>query len=95
MTESEKTAIPNEAGINRWLKDLNETYPPDDMELQSYVFQPNQRRTKMDNQDMKEALKDVNMEYRKDAIFVEVLNLRAHVARLLKRIDELERHVLP
>ena len=49
----------------------------------------------MEDQDMKEALKDVNMEYRKDAIFVEVLNLRAHVARLLKRIDELERHVLP
>ena len=39
---------------------------------------------------MKEALKDVNMEYRKDAIFIEVLNLRAHVARLLMRVDELE-----
>ena len=79
MTESEKTAIPNEAGINRWLKDLKETYPPDEMELQS-----------MDNQDIKEAIKDVNMEYRKDAIFIEVLNLRAHVARLLRRVDELE-----
>ena len=75
MTESD----PNKAGINRWLKDLKETYPPDEMELQS-----------MDNQDIKEAIKDVNMEYRKDAIFIEVLNLRAHVARLLRRVDELE-----
>ena len=40
--------------------------------------------------DMKEALKDVTMEYRKDTTFIEVLNLRAHVARLLRRVDELE-----
>ena len=46
-------------------------------------------------QDMQEALKDVNMEYRKDKIFIEVLNLRAYVARLLRRVDELERQVLP
>ena len=86
MTESD----PNEAGIKNWLKDLNEIYPPDEMELQSYIFQPNQKSIEMDNQDMKEALKDVNMEYRKDAIFIEVLNLRAYVARLLRRVDELE-----
>ena len=44
----------------------------------------------MQDDDMKEALKGVNMEYRKDAIFIEVLNLRAYVARLLRRVDELE-----
>ena len=49
----------------------------------------------MQNEDMKEALKDVNIEYRKDKIFIEVLNLRAYVARLLRRVDELERQVLP
>lgn len=49
----------------------------------------NQRRMKMDD-DMKEALKDVNMDYRKDKIFIEVLNLRAYVARLLRRVDELQ-----
>ena len=50
----------------------------------------NQRSIEMQNEDMKEALKDVNMEYRKDKIFIEVLNLRAYVARLLRRVDELE-----
>ena len=49
----------------------------------------------MDNQDMKEALKDVRPADKKDKIFIEVLNLRAYVARLLKRVDELERRVLP
>ena len=45
------------------------------------------------DQDMKEALKDVTIEYRKDAIFIEVLNLRAYVARLLRRVDELDKTI--
>ena len=45
-------------------------------------------------QDMQEALKDVNMEYRKDKIFVETLNLRAYVNRLLARNAELESKAL-
>ena len=40
--------------------------------------------------DLKEDLKEVTMDYRKDTIFIEVLNLRAQVARLLRRVDELE-----
>ena len=45
--------------------------------------------------DMKEALKDVNAYSKKTDMFFDVLNLRAYVARLLRRIDELERQVLP
>ena len=44
---------------------------------------------------MKEALKNVGANNKKDKIFIEVLNLRAYVARLLRRVDELERQVLP
>ena len=45
--------------------------------------------------DMKEALKDVDMQNSKEDIFIEALNLRAYVARLLRRVDELERKALP
>ena len=45
--------------------------------------------------DMKEALKNVGANNKKDKIFIEVLNLRAYINRLLKRVDELERRVLP
>ena len=48
----------------------------------------------MDNQDMKEALKDVNAYSKKTDMFFDVLNLRARVARLLRRVDELERLAL-
>ena len=40
---------------------------------------------------MQEALKDVTMFDKKDEIFVEVLNLRAYVNRLLARNAELEK----
>ena len=50
----------------------------------------NYRSIKMEDLDMKEALKDVRPTDKKDKIFVETLNLRAHVARLLRRADELE-----
>ena len=54
----------------------------------------NQRSIEMDD-DMKEALKDVDMQNSKEDIFIEALNLRAYVARLLRRVDELERKALP
>ena len=41
--------------------------------------------------DMQEALKDVTMFDKKDKIFVELLNLRAMVNRLLARNAELEK----
>ena len=94
LIKNEALPSGNEEGIKNWLKALNETYPPDEMQLQSYVFEPNQRSNKMTD-DIKEALKDVTMDYRKDAIFIEVLKLRAYVARLLRRVDELERQALP
>ena len=39
---------------------------------------------------MKEALKDVNMRDNKEDVFIEVLNLRAYVNRLLARVKEIE-----
>ena len=39
---------------------------------------------------MKEALKNVGANNKKDKIFLEVLNLRAFVARLQTRVTELE-----
>ena len=43
----------------------------------------------MMDDDMKEALKNVSANDEKETIFVEVLNLRAYVNRLLRKIDEL------
>ena len=39
-------------------------------------------------QDLKEALKDVTMSDKKDKLFIEVLNLRAYVNRLIRTIIE-------
>ena len=50
----------------------------------------NQRSNTMQDTDMQEALKDVTADDDKDAIFVEVLNLRAYVNRLLSRVKNLE-----
>ena len=45
----------------------------------------------MQDLDMQEALKDVGANHKKDKIFIEVLNLRAYVNRLLARNAELEK----
>ena len=44
----------------------------------------------MQDQDMKDALKNVSAYHKRTKIFVEVLNLRAYVNRLLARVKELE-----
>ena len=62
--------------------------PPSMLFMQS-IF-TNQRSNTMQDTDMQEALKDVTADDDKDAIFVEVLNLRAYVNRLLSRVKNLE-----
>ena len=44
----------------------------------------------MNYEDIINALNDVNMRDNKEKIFIEVLNLRAFVARLQSRVNELE-----
>ena len=44
----------------------------------------------MSYEDIINALNDVNMSDKKEKIFIEVLNLRAFVARLQTRVQELE-----
>ena len=53
-------------------------------------YLPNQRSNTMQDTDMLEALKNVSAQDDKETIFVEVLNLRAYVNRLLSRVKELE-----
>ena len=60
-----------------------------------------QRRNKMQDADIINALNDVTMRDNKEKIFIEVLNLRAYVARLraelaqliMAKVDELENKI--